>query len=143
MYNCMAEVHRIEVVVQKWPPTAVASVAASPDARATFFPMANTADITLMLVREKDIRAAIVALGMAFQLTPRLGQQRQVASVGYSDEDVDIFRRLFWRRKRSDHGDAHHAADVPRCADETQAVAEQTSADLFGNARMAHGFCAA
>ena len=140
----MVEIYIIEVIVQEWPTAAMASVAASPDARTTFLPMTNAADITVMLVREEDISTAIVALGAAFQLTSRLCQQRQVAIVGDRDKDVDIFRRLVRRSKRSDQRDAHDVGDVPRGADEAQSVAEQTRADLFGgNARMGHGFGAA
>ena len=56
-----------EIIVEKWPATAMKRIARLPYTRPTVPPMTRTADISATLVGEKDVSSSIEALGVSLQ----------------------------------------------------------------------------
>jgi hypothetical protein len=111
----------IEIVVEIWPPTAMKGIARPPHARPTVSPVARPADVRTPLVREKHVRPAIEALGLALQPPCARGQRCQVGIVGNDYKDVDIFRIRLSRHDRAQQGNRRTPA-ICRAAARAQCV---------------------
>ncbi len=123
------EGHVVKIIVQKMAAPTVPCVARNSDARAALPPMASAANVISGQIGEKDIGAAIAALGSTLQASTCGRKRGEIGIVVHRDQHVCIFGVVLVFRQGTDEGNSPNARAGASTFDEPQDFIKQKAAD--------------